>query len=240
MTHKILAPHPERFSFNDSFFGNPEFAEDCYVSQSAIVIGHVIVQSEVIICPLSSVRADEGVNFMIGKGTNIQDHCCLHGHKGKFVKGDDGQEYSIWIGNHCTFAHGSKGHGPLKIGKKTFIGFNAILHGSEIGRNCFIDHGVVIKNSVIGNNCHISAGAIVEGVKIDHKRLIGHGVVVICQAQADALPMISKEIAEKDSATNQMIVDENKHLCEQYHKRRVELIEHEKNNGNGKIPSKCD
>lgn len=222
-----FAPHPQRFRFQDSYFGDPELHAESFVSEAAIVIGHVVTNHQVIIGPLASVRADEGIDFWLGKGSNFQEFCCLHGHHGRFVQGEDGKDWSIYIGSHCTFGHHSLGHGPLLVGKKTFVGFFACVHASEIGRNCFIDCHAIVRNSKLGKNCHIGAHAFVENVVIEDHRYVAPGQIVVHQDQVRFLPLVPKEMTDADNAMNKKIVDENKRLCAQYHGRRLDLMKQE-------------
>lgn len=192
--------------FDDKFFGNPEFNEEkVYKSRTAVIVGRVILEDDVIVGPQASIRADEGTPFKICKGTNVQDHVNMHGLHNKFVS-VGGEKFSIYIDSHCSIAHGALIHGPVKIGKKTFIGFKAIVHCSEIGRNCYIGHG-----------------AIIEGVKIADNRYVRSGTVVDCQTIADALPPVPDHLRE----FNREVVDYNKQLREQYHERRKDRLNQE-------------
>lgn len=186
--------------FDDKIFGNPEISDESFVSSKATIIGRVIIEKNVIVCPSASLRADEGSPFRIMYGTNIQDEVILHGLLHKSVTDDEGKEYSILIGSHCTLAHGAIVHGPAKIGKHSFIGFRAIVHDAEVGRNC-----------------HIGFGAVVRGVKIADYRYVADGMVVVSQEIADILP----EVPERLQEFNAEVVDYNKELCRRYKERRL-------------------
>lgn len=186
--------------FTDDFFGNPEYDNlKCYVSRSARITGAVEIGDDVIVCPNVVLRADEGTPFKIGRGTNIQDGVIMHGLHKRYVTDDAGRKYSVLIGSHCTIAHGAIIHGPIKTGNKTFIGFRAIVHESEIGRNCHIGHG-----------------AIIEGVTIQDGRYVRSGSVIDTQELADNLP----KVEEKHKEFNRHVVDLNKELRAIYHERR--------------------
>jgi len=172
-------------------FGKTEVNQESFISEQATVIGQVIIEQNVIIAPGASIRADEGKPFRICKGTNIQDGVVLHGLLDKYVEVDD-EKYSIHIGSHCSIAHQALIHGPTAIGKKTFIGFRAIIHSSTIGRNCFVGHGVII-----------------EGVKIADNKYVPNGFVIDLQGLADKLP----SIPEERKHFNKEVVDYNKQLC---------------------------
>jgi SulP family sulfate permease len=185
-------------TLKDTIFGNPNVSHLAFVSSKATVIGLVIIEEYVIVAPGASIRADEGSPFRICRGTNMQDGVILHGLLGKYVE-IDGVLYSIYIGSHCSIAHGAIIHGPSSIGNKTFVGFRAIVHNSRIGRECFIGHG-----------------AQVIGVEIGDRRYVPNGMVVDSQEIADQLPVIT----EKHLEFNKEVVDYNKKLVELYKERR--------------------
>jgi len=184
--------------FNDEVFGNPEFHPKSFKSSKATVIGKVRVAENVIIAPNASIRADEGTPFFIGKGTNIQDGVIMHGLLDKFVTVDE-MKYSIYISSHCSLAHRALIHGPSLIGKKTFVGFDAIVHNATIGRNCFIGHR-----------------AMVIGVKIGNYRQVPNGLIVDTQEKADKL----EKVTDEQKHFNMEVVDYNKKLCKLYKERR--------------------
>lgn len=186
-------------SFNDEIFGNPHIDKEDFISSKATIIGDVILEENVIVCPNVSLRADEGTPFRIRYGTNIQDGVIFHGLKDRFVTDEEGNKYSIYIGSHSTIAHGAIIHGPTMIGKHSFVGFGAIIH-----------------NAVIGRNCHIGFGAIVRGVTIADFRYVEDGKVVNKQEIADALPAATEHHQE----FNAEVVDFNKTLVQKYKKRR--------------------
>jgi carbonic anhydrase len=196
-------------------FGNSKYDKKSFVSDRATVIGKVIIEENVIVAPGCSLRADEGTPFKICKGTNIQDNVIFHGLLNQFVEAD-GEKYSIFVDSHCSVAHRATIHGPAKIGKKTFAGFNVIIHGSTIGRNCFIDFRATIKNSTIGDYCHIGIGSIISGVKIGNNKYVKDGSVLIHQEDADILPNVPDAQKHKDDEFNKEVVDYNKILCKKY------------------------
>ncbi len=171
-------------------FGLPEIHESSHVDPLAVVIGRVVVESDVLIAPGASIRADEGSPFFIGRGTNIQDLVVLHGLGKKYFE-VDGVSWSIYIGSHCSIAHCACVHGPVVIGKKTFIGIRSTVWGSIIGRECNIGFHCLIRDVVIPS----------------HRR-VPDGSMILCQADADNLPTVSL----KDFPHNRDVVDTNKQL----------------------------
>ncbi len=188
--------------FNDLIFGNPEVHENSFVSEHAVLIGRIIIEENVIIAPGSSLRADEGSPFLIRKGTNIQDGVHMHGLLDQYVE-VKGKKYSIYIGSHCSIAHGALIHGPAEIGKKTFVGFKSIVHNSRVGRNCYIGFGAIVKGVVVGD-----------------RRYVEDGMIVNRQELADALPEVPDD---KIKYFNREVVDYNKRLVELYQQRREQI-----------------
>lgn len=203
----------------DSIFGTSIISSKAFVFNEDSVIGDVVIEHDVIVAPGASIRADECGPFYIGKGTNIQDGVIFHGLLNKYIEVGE-EQFSIWVGSHCSIAHRALIHGPTKIGKKTFVGFDSIIHASIVGRNCFVDFKAVIKKSTIGNNCHIGVGAIIVGVKIPNGKYIEDNQVVSNQQMADALPEVSPEMKETDEEFNKEVVDLNKELVELYRARK--------------------
>jgi carbonic anhydrase len=198
-----------------SSFGSSKYNKKSFVSDRVAVIGKVTLEENVIVAPGCSLRADEGTPFRVCKGTNLQDGVILHGLLEKYVE-VDGNRYSIYIGSHCSIAHDATIHGPAKISKKTFVGFDSIIHNSEIGRNCFVDFRATIKGSAIGDRCHIGIGAIINNVKIGDNRYVKDGSVIIHQDDADILPLVPEKIRHADDEFNKEVVDYNKILCKKY------------------------
>ena len=204
----------------DNIFGSPNISPAAFVfNEDGSVIGDVTVDRDVIIAPGASIRADKAGPFYIGKGTNIQDGVIFHGLLNEY-KEVGGEEFSIWIGSHCSIAHRALIHGPARIDKKTFIGFDAIVHKSIVGRNSFIDFKAVIKNSTLGHDCHVGIGAIVANVIIADGKYIEDNQVVKKQDIADNLPDVPIEIAKIDQEFNKEVVDLNKQLVELHRVRR--------------------
>lgn len=172
----------------------PKINSSAHIAEAASVIGSVTISAGVMVCPGASIRGDEGMPIFIGEDSNIQDGAVLHGlmNKRKVVQGN---EYSIYVGNRVSCGHCCVVHGPCVIHDDTFIGFNAVVIGSEIDEHVYIGHGA----QVVG--VHIAAGRYVE-----------HGTSVLTQAQADALPEIP--IAIRDF--NAEVVEKNTELARTY------------------------
>lgn len=98
-----------------------------------------------------------------------------------------GEESSIWFG---TVLRGD--NGPIRIGARTSIQDNSVIHVSEgrqtiIGDDCTVGHCAVLEDCTIGNGALIGSNAVVlnEAV-VGAKSLIGAGSVVGANANIPA------------------------------------------------------
>jgi len=183
----FVGPNPST-SFNPVSI-HPDLHSTAYVGPFSSIIGNVTVGENAFIAPNVSVRADEGSPFHIGANTNLQDGVILHGlAHGRVVH--DGKEYSIYIGNEVSCAHGCIIHGPCKLEDKVFVGFHAIVF-----------------NAVVGEGSYVSTNALVTGgIVIAANRYVPTGAVIDTQEKADALgpvPQSQVEFAEEVQHVNQ-------------------------------------
>ncbi|MFZ5643189.1 MAG: transferase [Bacillota bacterium] len=130
----------------------PQVHPSAYIHHTAVLIGDVRVERNVIICPGVILRADEGSPIIIREGTNIQDGVIMHGLKGS----------SIEIGARCSIAHGAVVHGPCTLGSETFVGFNAVVHGANIGNNCFVSHCALVTNVDLPDATMVPSGKMLS------------------------------------------------------------------------------
>jgi carbonic anhydrase/acetyltransferase-like protein (isoleucine patch superfamily) len=90
-----------------------------------------------------------------------------------------GEESSIWFG---TVLRGD--NGPIRIGARTSIQDNSVVHVSEgrqtiIGDDCTIGHCAVLEDCTIGNGALIGSNTVVlNDAVVGAKSLIGAGSVV--------------------------------------------------------------
>ncbi len=194
ITPKNIMPNPVT-SFTPNRY-MPLLMPNDAIHPQASVIGNVIIGRDVNIAPFASVRGDEGTPIYIGEGSNVQDGVVIHGLKHGRVK-QDGQEYSVYVGKDVSLAHQSQVHGPVKIGDNVFVGMQSFVYKSEIG-----------------NNVVIEPAARVIGVKVADNRYVPAGEVIKTQEQADKLPVITPEYANKDM--NHEVVEVNKELAYSY------------------------
>jgi carbonic anhydrase/acetyltransferase-like protein (isoleucine patch superfamily) len=123
----------------------PEFLGECFVADSAAVIGKVRLANNVGIWFGAVLRGDNEL-IDIGENSNVQDNSVLHTDMGV----------------------------PLTVGKNVTIGHLVMLHGCTIGDNTLIGiKSVIMNHAVIGKNCIIGANTLItEGKHIPDNSLV--------------------------------------------------------------------
>ncbi len=149
----------------------PQVDKTAYIHAFSNVIGDVRIGSNVLVAPGTFIRADEGGPFSIGTSTNIQDGVIVHGLEQGRVLGDDGKEYSVWVGSHASITHMALIHGPAYVGDNCFIGFRSTVFNARIGKGCIVMMHVLIQD-----------------VEIPPGKFVPSGAVITSQQQADRLP----------------------------------------------------
>ncbi|WP_128516663.1 gamma carbonic anhydrase family protein [Tabrizicola thermarum] len=105
----------------------PQIAPSAWVSDTAVLLGKVVVEAEASIWFGAVLRGDNE-EIRVGAGTNVQENAVLHTDMG----------YPLTIGANCTIGHKAMLHG-CTIGEGTLIGMGAtVLNGAKIGRGCLI------------------------------------------------------------------------------------------------------
>jgi len=168
MAVRSVAAPPTPWSKN---LAEPKIHDTAYVHSFSNIIGDVHIGSNVMIAPGTSIRADEGTPFYIGSGTNIQDGVVIHGLEQGRVKGDDGNSYSVWVGENTSLTHMSLIHGPAYVGDECFIGFRSTVF-----------------NARVGNGCIVMMHVLIQDVEIPPGKYIPSGAIITNQQQADRLP----------------------------------------------------
>ena len=112
----------------------PKIGNNCYLSETAVIIGDVVIGDNCSIWFNAILRGDVN-SIKIGNDVNIQDGAVLHTLYQKSV---------VNIGNNVTIAH------------------NAVIHGARLHNNVLIGIGaIVLDYADIGENSIIAAGAVV-------------------------------------------------------------------------------
>ncbi|MEN9215024.1 MAG: ribulose bisphosphate carboxylase small subunit [Gloeomargarita sp. DG_1_6_bins_138] len=173
MTVRSAAAPPTPWSKS---LAEPQIDPTAFVHSFSNIIGDVRIGPEVLIAPGTSIRADEGSPFHIGAGTNLQDGVIIHGLEQGRVTGEDGQSYSVWIGEDSSITHGVLVHGPAYVGKNCFIGFRSTVF-----------------NARVNDGCIVMMHCLIQDVEIPAGRYVASGSIITTQQQADRLPPVSPE-----------------------------------------------
>ena len=120
-------------SFRDR---SPQIAPTAFVSESALIIGDVVIGEYAGVWPGAIIRGDFA-HIEIGRQTIIEDNAVVH-------CGPD-----MKIGDHVIIGHGAVVHGR-RIGNRCLIANNStILDDAEIGDYCIIGAGCVVSPGMI-------------------------------------------------------------------------------------------
>lgn len=187
MVVRSFAAPPTPWSRN---LAEPQIDPSAYVHSFSNLIGDVYIGANVLIAPGTSIRADEGNPFHIGNSTNVQDGVVIHGLEKGRVVGDDGKEYSVWIGDRTSITHMSLIHGPAYIGNNCFVGFRSTIF-----------------NARVGDGCVISLHVLIQDVEIPAGKYVTAGAVITTQQQADSLPNVQE--SEQNFASHVVGVNES-------------------------------
>ncbi len=144
-------------------------AQECYIAESAALIGRVRLKRDVSIWFGAVLRGDNEW-IEIGHRSQIQDNATLHTDPGF----------------------------PMTIGSNCVIGHNVILHGCTIGDECLIGMGAIMMNGVkIGKNSLVGAGSVVpEGKVFPENSLIVGAPARVIRTLDDKMAAMIREGAD--------------------------------------------
>lgn len=119
----------------------PRMGKDCYLAETATLLGDVVMGDECSVWFNAVVRGDVN-SIVMGNRVNIQDGAVIH----------------------CTYQKAA-----TTIGNNVSIGHNALVHGCTVHDNVLIGMGsIVMDNCVIESNSIIAAGAVLlEGTHVE-------------------------------------------------------------------------
>lgn len=192
MYTNFISPNPKVSYLQSSF---PNISKTSYIGPFSSVIGNVTIGHNVFIACSVTLRADEGAPFYVGDNSNLQDGVVIHGLVNQMVTVNN-KNYSVYISEEVSCAHGSMVHGPAYIGKNSFLGFNAIVFNAQLGDGCFLEAGAIVTN----------------GVTVPSGRLVKTGELVNSQSKANQLPVVPKEFV----AFAKGVIEVNKELPKAY------------------------
>jgi gamma-carbonic anhydrase len=113
---------------------SPAFGKDCFLADTAVVVGDVVMGDNCSIWFGAVVRGDVH-SIRMGNKVNVQDNATIHATYKKAATN---------IGNNVSIAH------------------NAVVHGCTIHDNVLVGMGAIIMdNAVVNSNSIIAAGAVV-------------------------------------------------------------------------------
>lgn len=117
----------------------PKIADSVFIADSAEVMGRITIGNDSSIWYQSVLRGDVH-DIVIGKRSNIQDHCTLHT---------------------------SHGVSPCVVGNDVTVGHRVILHGCEIQDATLVGMGsIIMDQAVLESGCLLAAGSLVPERKV--------------------------------------------------------------------------
>jgi carbonic anhydrase/acetyltransferase-like protein (isoleucine patch superfamily) len=142
--------------------------KNCYLAETAVIIGDVIMGDECSIWFGAVLRGDVN-SIRIGNRVNIQDGAVLHTLYQKSV---------------------------IEVGNSVSIGHNAVVHGATIRDRVLIGIGaIILDHAVIGENSIIAAGALIKDSAIIEPNSIYAGVPA--RKVKDIDPAQTREMIDK-------------------------------------------
>jgi carbonic anhydrase/acetyltransferase-like protein (isoleucine patch superfamily) len=156
----------------------PVFGNDCFLAETAVLIGDVIMGDGCSIWYGTVLRGDVN-SIRIGNNVNIQDNSTLHTLYEKSI---------------------------IEIGNNVSVGHNAVIHGAKICNNVLVGIGaVVLDHAVIGENSIIAAGSLIKTGTLVEPGSIYAGVPAVKIKDID--PEQTKEMIHKIASNYKMYAD---------------------------------
>jgi carbonic anhydrase/acetyltransferase-like protein (isoleucine patch superfamily) len=155
--------HMVVYRFEDKI---PKVGKGTYISQSADIIGDVIVGKQCYIGPGARIRGDYG-KIIIGDKTSVEENCVLHARPNEICK----------VGSMVTVGHGSILHN-CTVKDYAIIGMGAIVSDyAVVGIWSVVGEGCVVKNNQVIENNTVVVGVpakLVGEVAEEYKKLWTH------------------------------------------------------------------
>jgi|SRR5690554_5189235 carbonic anhydrase/acetyltransferase-like protein (isoleucine patch superfamily) len=127
----------------------PGFGRDCFLAETAVVIGDVMTGDECSIWYNAVLRGDVN-SIRLGNRVNIQDNVMLHCTY---------QKTRTVIGNNVSVAHNAIVHG-CTIHDNVLVGMGAIVMD-----NCLLEsYSIIAAGAVLTQNTHVREGEIWAGI----------------------------------------------------------------------------
>jgi carbonic anhydrase/acetyltransferase-like protein (isoleucine patch superfamily) len=117
----------------------PQIASNCYIDQSAQILGDVTIGERSSVWMNAVVRGDVN-SIRIGACSNVQDCAVLHGQRNL---------YQVIVGDWVTIGHNATVHGCV-VEDLVLIGMGVtVLNGARIGEGSIIAAGAVVPEKTV-------------------------------------------------------------------------------------------
>lgn len=126
----------------------PTVDPSCYIAPEAVIVGDVVIEAGCSVWPYAVIRGDLSP-IRIGEGSSVQEHCQIHGNKGR----------PTVIGRNVSIGHGAIIH-AARIGDYVIVGMNSsVLDEADIGSG-----SVIGANALVRSGMKVPPGSLVVGV----------------------------------------------------------------------------
>lgn len=161
---------------------SPVFGPDCYLADTAVVVGEVVMGARCTVWFHAVVRGDVH-SITIGDDTNIQDGVVIHGTY---------QKACTVIGSRVSIAHNAVVHG-CTLEDEVLVGMGAIvMDGAVIGRGSVIAAGAVVLPGTI-----VEPGSVYAGVPARRMKDVGPEMQEVITRTARNYPMYARWFSEE-------------------------------------------
>lgn len=161
----------------------PQFGADCFMAETATVLGEVIMGDNCTIWYNAVVRGDVN-RITIGDRTNIQDGVVIHG---TYLKN------ATLIGNDVSIGHNAIVHGCI-IEDRVLIGMGAIVMDTAV-----VETGsMVAAGAVVLQGTRIASGMLYAGVPAKPVRKIDQELLEMIDRTAKNYPVYASWFKESE------------------------------------------
>lgn len=143
----------------------PKIGKETYVSESAEVIGDVVIGDGCYVGPGAKIKGDYG-SIIVGNRTSVQENCVLHAQP----------DEACAVGDMVNVGHGSILH-TCTVKSWAVVGMGAIISDyAVVGEWCAIGEGCVVKSGQEIPDGKIAVGVpakVIGDVTEDYKKKWG-------------------------------------------------------------------
>jgi carbon dioxide concentrating mechanism protein CcmM len=140
----------------------PDIGKNVELQAFSRVTGDVEIGDNSSVGRRTALRADEGDPISVGAGAAIDDRVTMHSTRDSAVE----------VGKFLVASDDSVLHGPLKMGKRDFVGENAVVFRARVGDDVQIGEGAIVAGPAgegslleIPDGTLVPAGAVVTSEK---------------------------------------------------------------------------